>query len=533
MRESKILDQYGNPISVKELEQLQTSKVGWLPREFAEHPTSGLTPARLAALLIEAERGDLKSLSELGNDLERKDYQIFSEASKRKEQVASFTWDLVVPKKATSQIKNLAEELKDQIDRIGDLEDVTKDMMDGLLKGFSNLELKWNYHNHEWLPEIMHRPATWFTVDQQNRDSILLRNAGVGEPLTPFGWIQHRHKSMSGYITQSNLTYVLAWPFLFKNYAYRDLAELLEIYGLPIGIGKYPSGAKDTEKNTLLRALTSIGRNARGIIPEGMSIDFENAGDGKADPFNLMIEKCDHAISKCLVGGTLTSDSSGGTKTNALGNVHERAFWSIGVSDSKQLQSSYSRYLVYPLAVLNGRVPVQINEIRWRFDVEGDTEDKEFLETVTALVNAGAGAYIPISHVLDKVRIPLATEGEPTFDKPATATPPEPPQPEPEAKEDEEKDQAEGEEKTSYQAVLKKQTEDDIEALAETLAEEWEEVTGPVINPFLDLLNNCTSIEEFKRRMPEALKQTNTRNAQTSLANAMFTAYLSGRLNAD
>nr|WP_321167236.1 DUF935 family protein [Pseudomonas aeruginosa] len=39
---------------------------------------------------------------------------------------------------------------------------------------------------------------------------------------------------------------VLVWPYLFKNYSVGDLAEFLEIYGIPMRVGKYPTGA--TEK---------------------------------------------------------------------------------------------------------------------------------------------------------------------------------------------------------------------------------------------------------------------------------------------
>ncbi len=61
--------------------------------------------------------------------------------------------------------------------------------------------------------------------------------------LRPFGWISHTGKAKSGYLSRTGLIRVLAWPYLFKNYSVRDLAEFLEIYGLPLRVGKYPDGA--------------------------------------------------------------------------------------------------------------------------------------------------------------------------------------------------------------------------------------------------------------------------------------------------
>lgn len=83
--------------------------------------------------------------------------------------------------------------------------------------------------------------------------------------------------------------------------------EFLETYGLPSKLGKYPAGATAEEKMTLMRAVMSIGRNAGGIVPQGMSIDFNDATDGdtnnhmnwsngvnKPSPKLLWVARCCH-----------------------------------------------------------------------------------------------------------------------------------------------------------------------------------------------------------------------------------------------
>ncbi|MGL9774714.1 MAG: phage portal protein family protein [Sodalis sp. (in: enterobacteria)] len=40
-------------------------------------------------------------------------------------------------------------------------------------------------------------------------------------------------------MAESGLFRVLVWTYLFKNIAARDLAEFLEIYGLPTRVGTY------------------------------------------------------------------------------------------------------------------------------------------------------------------------------------------------------------------------------------------------------------------------------------------------------
>src|SRR5699024_7154485 len=132
------------------------------------------------------------------------------------------------------------------------------------------------------------RPQRWFRLPQNapySRELRLRDNSVDGESLQPFGWIVHQHAARPGHFARSALGRVLAWPFLFKNYSVRDLAEFLEIYGLPMRLGTYPPGASDREKATLLRAVTSIGHAAAGIIPEGMAIEFQEAAKGASDPY--------------------------------------------------------------------------------------------------------------------------------------------------------------------------------------------------------------------------------------------------------
>ena len=189
-----------------------------------------------------------------------------------------------------------------------------------------------------------------FRLIPDRRDELRLRNSSYeGAELWPFGWIKHEHKAKSGYISRAGLVRQLIWPFIFKNYSVRDLAEFLEIYGLPIRIGQYPSGATPEEKAKLLQAVMSIGHNAGGIMPKGMVMEFQNAANGQADPFELMMNWAEKTMSKVILGGTLTSQADGKSSTNALGNVHNEVREELRNADLAQIATSISRDLIYPL----------------------------------------------------------------------------------------------------------------------------------------------------------------------------------------
>lgn len=259
-----------------------------------EHPSKGLTPQKLHGILEAAERGDLKAQSELFADIEEKDGHIFSEMSKRKRAVIGLDWRVMPPPDSTDAERRLAEEVRGWLERLTDFEDMMFDLLDAVGHGFACVEIEWQQMGGLWLPKnFIHRPQGWFKVDGADNVRLAKQDNPDGEELWAFGWLVHKHRSRSGLLVRGGLMRTLVWPYLFKNYSVRDLAEFLEIYGLPTRLGKYAVGADETDKTTLLRAVKEIGHNAAGIIPETMNIELLNAANGSSEPFMAMIDWAD------------------------------------------------------------------------------------------------------------------------------------------------------------------------------------------------------------------------------------------------
>ena len=232
------------------------------------------------------------------------------------------------------------------------------------------------------------------------RDRRLRDGSAHGQELWPFGWVIHQHKARSGYLTRAGLHRTLAWPYLFKNYSVRDLAEFLEIYGLPLRVGKYPAGTTDREKATLLAAVAGIGHNAAGIIPDSMLIEFESAAEGTQEPFEAMIAWCERTQSKVILGGTLTSQADGKSSTNALGNVHNEVRHDLLVSDARQLAATVNRYVIGPMRALNiagaaGRRPPE-----FRFDTRRFDDLRTLSQALPRLVDAGMQIPVDWAHAV-------------------------------------------------------------------------------------------------------------------------------------
>ena len=416
---AKILGPDGLPITTEALSEPQTSHYSHLQRELQTHPTRGLTPSKLASILDQAEQGDLLAQFDLYEDMEEKDGHIAAELGKRRRALL-VDWSVVPPDNPTPAEKRNADLLAELVGEIADFEDVLFDVTDAIGKGFSCCEIEWHKPGKYWLPKtITHRPQSWFTVHRGYRQQLRLRSNTtvdgiVGEPLQTFGWITHVHKAKSGYLERTAMFRQLVWPYLFKNYSVGDLAEFLEIYGIPVRIGKYPSGASEKEKMTLLRALVGIGHNAAGIIPAGMELDFLDAATGDPKAFELMLNWCERTQSKVILGGTLTSGADGKSSTNALGNVHNEVRKDLRDSDIRQVGSTITRDLLYPLALLNGLAPDGMRRCSvFQLDV-GETEDMAaYAEALPKLVDIGV--QIPVQWAQEKLGIPQPEDGEPVL----------------------------------------------------------------------------------------------------------------------
>lgn len=418
MATSRILGPDGQPITMPDLQEPQTSRLLHLQRELQTHPTRGLTPSRLAKILDAAEAGDLVAQFELFEDMEEKDGHIAAEMGKRR-RACVLDWDVVPPEGADAAEKKTAAQLGELLMEIPDFEDMVFDLTDAIGKGFVCLENEWHRVEGYWVPKtITHRPQSWFTLHRGYRQELRLRSNNtvdgvMGEPLRPFGWITHVHKAKSGYLERASLFRQLVWTYLFKNYSVGDLAEFLELIGV-LRLGKYPPNASDKEKTALLRALAAIGHNASGIIPEGMLIEFHNVEPGDPKAFQVMIDWCERNQSKVILGGTLTSGADGKASTNALGNVHNEVRKDLRDGDIRQANTTLTRDLVFAVASLNGLAPGGLRRLpQFRLKTQEREDLTAFSQGLPDLVSMGVRP--PVAWVHERLGIPQAQGNEPVL----------------------------------------------------------------------------------------------------------------------
>lgn len=412
---SAIVDQYGKPIDRAVLAEPQTASISALANRYLTSQLDGMSPDRLAATLRAADQGDLTLQHRLFSDMVERDPHLCAEMGKRHLALLNLDWDIIPPREATAAEKASAEWCKEIIkEGVDDFEDLLLACMDGVGHGFAPIELEWRKEGGELLPCFHPRPQEWFRLTQNRRELRLIDNSADGAVLNPFGWVMHQHgKAKTGYLGRLGLYRVLAWPFLYKAYGICDFAEFLETYGLPIIVGKYQAGATLEERASLRRAVTSLGHDARAIMPEDMMIEINKitGGGGSGSGSHLdMVAWADKSQSKCILGATLTSQADGKTSTNALGQVHDAVRHDILEADARQVAGTITRDLIYPLIALNrGGIDSLRRCPRLVFDV---SEPEDLVAYADALPKLAGVFRIPAPWAREKLHIPEPEEGE-------------------------------------------------------------------------------------------------------------------------
>lgn len=395
-------------------EELQThaAQITTLHRVMSEHPAGNLTPSRLKSILESAEYGDIQAQHDLYCDIEE-DSAIGSAMSTRKNAILTLNYTLEPPRNPTDVEEKLTAAAEDLIRGIPGFNKVLLDMMDAVGHGFSPLEITWELVNGQQLPvKFTHRPQAWFRWDKD--DNLLLKTPDnqQGEALWPLGWVVHVHKMRSVQAAREGLFRLLAWVYMFKHYSSADFAEFLELYGIPIRIGKYEAGTSEKDKRTLLRALAQIGHNAAGIMPKDMDVEIINAtsGNNGNNPFTQMIDWCEKSISKLILGQTLTSGADGKASTNALGQIHNEVRRDLMISDAKRLEETITQQIILPYLQVNfpdvdpRRLPT------FTFDVQEPGDLTQLAEALPKLVSVGM--QIPEPWARKRLGIPDPQPGE-------------------------------------------------------------------------------------------------------------------------
>jgi len=388
-----LVDKNGRPLKREELKRETAGpSLAGVRTIMTGHPAQGLTPERLGLLLRSAEQGNATAYLELAEEMEEKHLHYQAVLGVRKRAVAQ----LPVTVEAASD--DPEDEADAQLVR-GWLERDTLqaelfDMLDAIGKGYSATEIMWDTASGPWLPaKLKRQDPRFFEFDKVDGETLRLRgDSGMPEPLFDNKFIVHVAPAKSGIAIRGGVARAVAWAYLFTNYAIKDWVSFLEVYGLPLRVGKYDNGTSEKDINKLADAVAQIGSDAGAVIPKSMLIEFITSGGGatSADMFKQLCDYFDGQISKAVLGQTNTTDAQSGGLGSGQANVHNDVRGDIQRADAVMLAATLNRDLVIPMVTFNrGR------RARYPRIVIGRPEADD-ITTYLAVVEAAVKLNVPV-----------------------------------------------------------------------------------------------------------------------------------------
>ncbi|MDX2061868.1 MAG: DUF935 family protein [Bacteroidia bacterium] len=138
---------------------------------------------------------------------------------------------------------------------------------------------------------------------------------------------------------------------LVKRHALASWSEFVELFGIPLRIGRTPS-RDQARKQELAEVLKTLGSAAYAVLEDGEAIEFqENQKGDTFRVFDRLVERCNLELSKLINGQTLTTEQ-GDRGARSLGEIHDRVFDSLTRADVRWLETQVNHTLLPRLAQL-------------------------------------------------------------------------------------------------------------------------------------------------------------------------------------
>lgn len=355
MPEVTLYDAFNRPIKKQDLvREFAAPSLTGIRTLFTNTVASGITPERMASLLQRAVDGDASDYLTLAEEMEEKEPHYASVLSTRKRAVKKLPVQIEAASDSPQDVK-IADAVRELVKRAG-FKAMLEDVLDALGKGFSAVEIDWDKSGNQWFPRgYKWRDPRFFTFDRASRTQLrLLDETGMidGIELPPYKFITHFPKTKSGIPIRGGLARLVAWSYMAKMYNFKDWLAFVEVFGMPLRVGKYGPNASAADIEILKTAVANLGSDAAAVLPDSMKIEFEKSAQatGGDKLFQNLAEWIDKQTSKAVLGQTMTADDG---SSQAQAKVHDEVRGDITESDAEQLEETLNLQLVRAFVDLN------------------------------------------------------------------------------------------------------------------------------------------------------------------------------------
>jgi phage gp29-like protein len=328
----------------------------------------------MGQILREADVGNTLAMQELFEAIEE-DGHIHSVLSKRRNAIVSRQLVVTpaiaddIPSQDAADLVESALIGKDGENGIENWQDALWDLTDAIGRAYSVAQIYWNNDGEKWVPVRLQHWHQRNTVigdptspgggagEARRQDEVRIlteKNSTSGEVPDPWQWVIHISRGRTTGLHKAARLRIVAWPYIFKKFAWKGFAIYSDRYGVPMRIGKYPKHADEDERNAILQAAINLGQDGAAAFPVDAMLELvESSKQSSQLPQPLLIAHSDAEFSKVFLGSTLTTEvgSTGGNR--ALGEVHQGVEDMIANMDAKSLAETIRQQLATPIVRFN------------------------------------------------------------------------------------------------------------------------------------------------------------------------------------
>lgn len=492
-QKSLLLDHRGVPVVTGNLsKEIAAPVLGGVHSVWTETILSGLTPMGMAEILRQASQGYPDRFFALAEEMEERDMHYASVLGTRKRAITGIE-PIVISASEDEHDEDIAAAVRDIVEQPMFADDYIADALDALGKGYSVVEIIWDKSGKTWSPSAFEwRDPRKFVIDRIDGRTLRLKEPGNldGIDLPPFQFSVHQPKLKTGLPIRGGLARLAAWAFLFKSYTLKDWMAFIEVYGMPLRVGKFGRGASLDDKRVLLQAVRDISADAAAIIPKEMELEFiESKGSAGNAIFSSKAEYLDKQISKGILGQTMSTDD-GASLSQA--EVHENVRHDIARADARQMAATVNRDFIRPFVDLNfgpqDRYPTLVFPITEAEDV------KTLVDAVERLVPLGLRVSMP--EVRERIGFENPEEGVEVLTPPTSSPVSEPKK----LKDDTARINAPCTQCGEVHDLAQDQRQDErneLDILADDALVDWQQDMDGVVAPLKQLFNTAKNYEQL------------------------------------
>ncbi|MBS4035901.1 MAG: DUF935 family protein [Ignavibacterium sp.] len=251
---------------------------------------------------------------------------------------------------------NGEEKIKEDVENIFKklpVGEIISDIMDAVFFGFAVQEIQWDKDGNRIVPNnLLGKPQEWFIFDKKNELRLRKFQHGYymfeeGEKLPPFKFVLTQHKPTFTNPYGEKILSRCYWPVQLKKGGIEFWQLMMERYGMPYLIGRYPNTFTAAQKAEFLEHLQDMVKDNITIFEENLGIEIKESPKYEVGQlYENLVKFHNREISKAVLTVTLTTEIER-TGSYKAAEIHKEMLEFLGISDKKLVESSLNKLIDY------------------------------------------------------------------------------------------------------------------------------------------------------------------------------------------